>query len=258
MKTCSQCGQEKPLSEFHKDARRGYKPACKVCKKAMAAAYYAENVERLRAEQAQKYRENPEKYNAATAAWRQRNVEKVKAANAAYHAAHAEQRKQYAARWAQENMERKHAAEKAWRQANPDKAKAISAAYRERHPERTRAASAAWRAANPDKHRAAVAAYQASHPEQRRAIEANRRARKQAANGTHTPEDIADLFRLQRGKCACCRASIKRGYHVDHIEPLARGGSNDRANLQLLCPTSNTRKSAKHPIDFMQSRGKLL
>ena len=29
---------------------------------------------------------------------------------------------------------------------------------------------------------------------------------------------------LQRGKCACCHASIKRGYHVDHIQPLARGG----------------------------------
>ncbi|MFZ1365737.1 MAG: HNH endonuclease signature motif containing protein, partial [Brachymonas denitrificans] len=82
--------------------------------------------------------------------------------------------------------------------------------------------------------------------------------RKQAAGGTHTAEDVADLFRLQRGKCACCRTSIKRCYHVDHIEPLARGGSNDRTNLQLLCPTCNTRKSAKHPIEFMQSRGLLL
>ena len=80
MKTCSKCGQEKPFSEFHKDAQRGYKPACKACRKAESVARYAENAERLRAEQARKYRENPEKRNAATAAWRERNAEKVKAA----------------------------------------------------------------------------------------------------------------------------------------------------------------------------------
>ena len=258
MKTCSKCGQEKPFSEFHKDAQRGYKPACKACRKAESVARYAENAERLRAEQARKYRENPEKRNAATAAWRERNAEKVKATNAAYRAAHAEQRKEYNARWAEENADRKHAAEKAWRQENPEKDRQRHAAYRERHPEKHRTASAKWRKANPDKSRAATATYQAQHPEQRRTNEANRRARKQAAGGTHTLDDIAALFRLQRGKCACCHASIKRGYHVDHIQPLALGGSNDKGNLQLLCPTCNTRKSAKHPIDFMRSRGLLL
>ena len=70
--------------------------------------------------------------------------------------------------------------------------------------------------------------------------------------------DASKRFRLQRGKCACCRVSIADGYHVDHIQPLALGGSNDKTNLQLLCPTCNTKKSAKHPIDFMQSRGLLL
>lgn len=157
-----------------------------------------------------------------------------------------------------ENADRKHAAERAWRQANPEKDRLRHAAYREAHPEKHRAASVKWRAANPDKSRAATAAHQAQHPEQRRANEANRRARKRAAEGTHTQDDIAALYLLQRGKCACCHASIKRGYHVDHIQPLARGGSNDKSNLQLLCPTCNLKKSDRHPIDFMRSRGLLL
>lgn len=138
MKTCSKCGQEKPFSEFHKDAQRGYKPACKACRKAESAARYAENTERLRAEQARKYRENPEKRNAATAAWRERNAEKVKATRAAYRAAHTEQRKEYNARWAEENADRKRAAEKAWRQENPERDRQRHAAYRERHPEKHR------------------------------------------------------------------------------------------------------------------------
>lgn len=41
-------------------------------------------------------------------------------------------------------------------------------------------------------------------------------------------------------------------------KPLARGGTNQRTNLQLLCPPCNLSKSAKDPIDFMQSRGFLL
>lgn len=258
MKICSQCGVEKPLSEFHKDAKRGYKAACKACKKASAAAYYADNAERLRAVQAEKHRANPEKKNAATAAYRKRNSDKVKTANAAYRAANADKIRQAKAKWAEENRCKKREAEKTWRLANPEKTQARHAKYRERNPEKARAASNAWRAANPEKFRASVAAYQVNNPEKRRANEANRRARKLEAGGTHTPDDINDLFRRQRGKCACCRASIKRGYHVDHIHPLARGGSNDKANLQLLCPTCNTKKSAKHPIEFMQSRGLLL
>lgn len=32
--------------------------------------------------------------------------------------------------------------------------------------------------------------------------------------------------------------------HIDHIFPLALGGSNDLVNLQLLCETCNLKKSA--------------
>lgn len=34
-------------------------------------------------------------------------------------------------------------------------------------------------------------------------------------------------------------------FHIDHIVPLARGGTNDSANLQLLCETCNLRKGSK-------------
>jgi 5-methylcytosine-specific restriction endonuclease McrA len=85
----------------------------------------------------------------------------------------------------------------------------------------------------------------------------NRVARTKAG-GKHTAADIKELFRKQRGKCICCRASLEDAYHVDHIQPLARGGSNEKYNLQLLCPKCNHEKWALDPIEFMQERGILL
>jgi 5-methylcytosine-specific restriction endonuclease McrA len=69
---------------------------------------------------------------------------------------------------------------------------------------------------------------------------------------------VVNLFHLQRGKCAVCKCCLKAGFHLDHIEPLARGGLHVVKNIQLLCPTCNVRKGAKDPITFMQSKGFLL
>ena len=60
--------------------------------------------------------------------------------------------------------------------------------------------------------------------------------------------------------CFSKRSSSKDGLRYDCKECVALHAKSDedKANLQLLCPTCNTKKSAKHPIDFMQSRGLLL
>lgn len=69
---------------------------------------------------------------------------------------------------------------------------------------------------------------------------------------------VARIKGLQRSKCAMCAGCINGGYHVDHIFPLSKGGKHEPHNIQLLCPTCNVRKSAKHPIVFAQQMGKLL
>lgn len=89
-------------------------------------------------------------------------------------------------------------------------------------------------------------------------IARNRRARQKKNGGSHTIEDIASILKLQRSKCAYCRIMLGTKYHVDHIVALAKGGSNDRRNLQILCVACNKSKSARDPIEFMQSKGLLL
>ncbi|MDN7658440.1 HNH endonuclease [Burkholderia cenocepacia] len=86
----------------------------------------------------------------------------------------------------------------------------------------------------------------------------NRRAREQAAEGSHTGEEIKALLVKQSGKCPYCRASIKAAFHVDHVVALRNGGSNWISNIQLLCPTCNLRKNARDPVEFIQSMGMLI
>lgn len=69
---------------------------------------------------------------------------------------------------------------------------------------------------------------------------------------------IAALLVAQRRRCAICQTGIAVGYQVDHIQPLARGGTHEPRNLQLLCKTCNVRKSARDPLDYMRLIGRLL
>jgi 5-methylcytosine-specific restriction endonuclease McrA len=90
-------------------------------------------------------------------------------------------------------------------------------------------------------------------------IDRLKRCRRKGAIGAHTADDIRDIAKLQGNKCAYCRVSLlKKKRHVDHIIPVVRGGTNDRANIQLLCEFCNLSKHARDPIDFAQSRGLLL
>ena len=86
--------------------------------------------------------------------------------------------------------------------------------------------------------------------------------RRQKLRGTLSKDLLPKLMVLQKGRCAICHKDLnkleKRKIHLDHIMPLALGGSNEDYNIQLLCQTCNNKKSAKDPIAYMQSLGKLL
>lgn len=90
----------------------------------------------------------------------------------------------------------------------------------------------------------------------------NRRARISKATGEHDHTDVLRIFKLQKGKCACCNSQLIQSgtgkYHVDHIFPIAKGGRNDPDNLQILCPRCNLSKGSKDPVVWAKERGMLL
>lgn len=79
------------------------------------------------------------------------------------------------------------------------------------------------------------------------------RAKRKQALGTHTYRDITQMYSRQRGLCFGCECQLGDVFHVDHIIPLSKGGSNFVGNLQLLCPQCNMRKQTKYWIQVRDS-----
>jgi len=147
---------------------------------------------------------------------------------------------------------------KAYCAANADRKAEYDAEYRARNHEKAKA----YRAANSEKAKAYGAAYRLANPDKAAAHNRNRRALKRSAEGKHTAADVTAIFTSQKGLCANCQARIfKSGinkFHVDHIMPLALGGSNWPSNLQCLCQSCNLRKWAKHPDEWAKENGRLI
>ena len=175
--------------------------------------------------------------------WKDKNKDIVNAYSRAGYRRNIEKKKVYAAAYREKNRALLLLKQAAHREANRDKIRARNAeAYR----------------ANPDRQKVASQKWFAKHPDLAVIYQSNRRARVRKAGGKLSKGLSKRLFVLQKGKCPCCGFALGSDYHIDHITPLYLGGSNTDDNVQLLRAECNLKKSAKHPVDFMQERGFLL
>lgn len=56
----------------------------------------------------------------------------------------------------------------------------------------------------------------------------------------------------QDGWCMYCGEPLDLSFHIDHVMPISKGGSNQRENLVASCPNCNQVKHAKYPSDFLK------
>ena len=148
---------------------------------------------------------------------------------------------------------RRKAAEKKRRQEHPEKRRA----QKQRAAARKRLKRIEYIAAHPEIAQAKRELSEKKLREKKKRKKHARRARERDAPGRLTPGITDRLFKSQAGKCVGCGDKMTE-FHLDHIEPLAGGGTNFDKNIQLLCPKCNFKKSDMNPVDFMQIRGFLL
>lgn len=153
--------------------------------------------------------------------------------------------------WAASNPEKNRARQAKWRAENPTKNREYLA---KRNPERVREHAQRSRRKNKAKIDATIRDWKMRNPDRVRHLnhvgKARRRALEKNAPGDFTANDVADLYVRQSGRCAACPRTDD--LQLDHIRALARGGSNDPTNLQLLCRPCNQSKGVKDMDEWLR------
>ncbi len=217
---CSTCRCTKPrtLVFFHRNhKRRRWNSVCKACQALYIKDYNRENKARLAQRRKEYYEANRELVLEQKRQSYERNRETAK-------------------RWAAENQERL----KKYRKENTAANAKHSRDYAKRNPEKVKEAMRQWRKRNPGR-----------YGEDRH----KRRARKAAAeHEPYTASDINQLWHEQGGGCYYCGTPVFAAYHLDHKEPLSRGGADRLANLCIACPFCNVSKKDKTEQEYIEYR----
>lgn len=171
-----------------------------------------------------------------------RELRKQKARD--YYAANRDKVREANAAWKARNYEKKLALDKAYREANPERMAEHKRKYYALNVELVKTRSKDYVENNREYVRWRNRAYYLANPEIR--VNAKAKRRERIGSDKLPYGTIPAQFKAQNGLCACCGEPLVK-YHVDHIMPLALGGRNIPENIQLLLPSCNHRKSAKHP-----------
>lgn len=98
-----------------------------------------------------------------------------------------------------------------------------------------------------------------ANPERVRLYKQNNKHRRRSVERTGmTWKELRDWKSAQPKVCHWCDIKCARGFVVDHIAPLARGGKHEADNLCVSCRPCNARKSARDPIEWARMIGRLL
>lgn len=147
-------------------------------------------------------------------------------------------------KWAEENPEKVSAYKKKWLENNKEKRKIICKEYNKRNKEKILEYRRKYRRNNPTKD------WDFKNKDKSKIIKKISRSKRRAIVKCAYKFDrcTTELIKLIFENCP-------KGYHVDHIFPISKGGLHHPDNLQYLPAKINVRKSAR--LDFDCSNYKI-
>lgn len=241
LKQCSKCKEWFPETTeyFHRRAASpgGLRKVCKTCVSRLYStgprvdeyqkSYRKANRHELKERKKLEYERNKATYREYAQSYRVEKKDELKEKKKEYH----QNRYQNDDTYRKDRLEK----DKKWRETNPDYFKKYHLKNADKAIRRMRE----WVIANPEQAKVL-----------RRITMARRRARLRSSEGNHTAEDVKRIYKSQRGKCYYCGCKVGDKYHVDHVIPLSRGGSNGPENIAVTCPHCNLSKHDKLPTEW--------
>ena len=145
--------------------------------------------------------------------------------------------------YALDNAEREHARLKARRELTIEKRRADYRIWYAANAEIGRAASLRWTANNKERAAANKRAWSKANPEKTALYKATRKSRLLCqTNETADAAKIAEFYRM----ASRLTRITGKPYHVDHIEPLSKGGLHHQDNLVVMTGPLNSAKRDAH------------
>jgi 5-methylcytosine-specific restriction endonuclease McrA len=111
--------------------------------------------------------------------------------------------------------------------------------------------AAAYRDANREVLREKRREYHRSNPQKAKAKKAKRRAMEKGAKGKTTASQISFLQKTLNYRCVYCNEPLGTDWHLDHLVPLSKGGTNYPNNLVPSCAKCNLQKGRKSLKNFV-------
>ncbi len=249
MKQCTKCGEDRPLELFTRDKSRedGLFPHCKICRKADKHQYYLAHKEQIFDYSQQWHKNNPNESKAIKKRYRDSHKEEIALQIQEARRANPDRFKAKSRRAYYKNHDRTLARQREYRILYPNRGKERyrkhRAAFRDQLNERSRQ----WYAAHSEIHNQRSRDWARRNPQKRLSYVHTRRARRLDNGGRYTLDQWEELKQLYGFKCLCC-GEVKP-LTIDHVIPIAKGGSNDISNIQPLCMRCNRSKATK-TIDY--------
>lgn len=258
-KRCKKCGIEKPLTEFypHKKTRDKHRSACKLCAAIIQQKWDAANVERRRATSKKWNIVNAERARVRRKIWLTANAERIATLQRIWNQANADRIRELARNRYNQNSEKMRLKKRAKYNANPDRYRAYSRKSYHANREKRLSSMQKWKRDNPEKAKAATKAWRLANPTKYKLADLHRRTRRLKAPGAKylTTESLKARFDYYGSRCYICGAPATV---IEHVIPLARGGTSFPSSIRPACKSCNCRKSSKSLAEFIAYRGEPL
>lgn len=163
------------------------------------------------------------------------------------------------ARYRKENPEKARAAVANAEAKKPDHYHGLERTWKENNKDHLNEWFREWRRKNPEIAKKHTKNWRDKNPASKKQSWQRRRAIKMSALGSHTQDDVRQIYEEHDHRCAYCGITIfweiPFDIHVDHFLALFRGGSDGPDNLRCACADCNLSKGGRLYEDWVKARG---